>query len=127
MCMFLHVEERPSMKQLDSVMRKEYIAPKWYQLGLQLMNNSGHLEVIKESCQEVTERCLRMFLKWLEVTPSASWSDLITALHETELHTAANAVRKLQNPGIICRKLSIMHTYTCYYYYWNKVSYLHIF
>ena len=56
------------------------IAPKWYDVGLELMdiNDEKELDVIKaESSLEDTERTKRMLKRWLDKKHNASWNDLI--------------------------------------------------
>ena len=74
-------------------MRMDGVATQWYNLGLQLLDNYNMLDKIKSNCQGDTEYCCNeMFKKWLEVKPDASWDQLIAALREVELITAAKHV-----------------------------------
>ena len=74
-------------------MRMDGVATQWYNLGLQLLDNYNMLDKIKSNCQGDTECCCNeMFKKWLEVKPDASWDQLIAALKEVELITAAKHV-----------------------------------
>ena len=101
-----HIEDRPTIQQLVEVMRIEHIeiATKWYELGLELVDSNKVLKVIEADNPRNTNACCRvMFEKWLEKTPNASWSQLVTALDIIKLNTAADAVRKLFKSGIsIC-------------------------
>ena len=90
------------MQQLSEVMRIEHIeiATKWYELGLELLDNNNILRVIEADHPNDVNRCCHiMFEKWLEKTPNASWSQLVTALDSIKMNVAANAVRKLFKPG----------------------------
>ena len=97
------MEDRPTIQQLVDVMRIEHIeiATKWYELGLELVDSNKVLKVIEADNPHNTNTCCRvMFEKWLEKTPNASWSQLVTALDNIEMKTAANVVRKLFKSGI---------------------------
>ena len=102
----LHIEDRPTIQQLVEVMRIEHIeiATKWYELGLELVDSNKVLKVIEADNPRSTNTCCRvMFEKWLEKAPNASWSQLVTALDNIKMKTAADVVRKLFKSGInIC-------------------------
>ena len=101
-----HIEDRPTIQQLAEVMRIEdiEIATKWYELGLELVDSNKVLKVIEADNPRNTNTCCRvMFEKWLEKTPNASWSQIVTALDNIKMNTAADAVRKLFKSGMnIC-------------------------
>ena len=80
------------------------ITTKWYELGLELVDSNKDLKVIETDNPRSTNTCCRvMFEKWLEKTPNASWSQLVTALDNIKMNTAADAVRKLFKSGMnIC-------------------------
>ena len=78
------------------------MATKWYTLGVELLDgDTAVLDVIETNYQSDDDRCSRMFKKWLEMKPDASWSQLVTALNDIGLNTAADNVRhsKLYNKG----------------------------
>ena len=87
-------------------MRIEHIeiATKWYELGLELVDSNKVLKVIEaDHRNDVNTCCCLMFEKWLEKTPNASWRQLVIALDNFKMKTAADAVRKLFKSGInIC-------------------------
>ena len=98
-----HIEDRPTIQQLAEVMRIEHIeiATKWYELGLELVDSFKILKEIEADNPHNTNTCCRvMFEKWLEKTPNASWSQLVTALDNIKMKTAADVVRKLFKSGI---------------------------
>ena len=101
-----HIEDRPTIQQLVEVMRIEHIeiATKWYELGLELVDSNKVLKVIEvDNPRNINTCCRVMFEKWLEKTPNASWSQLVTALDNIKMNTAADVVRKLFKSGIrIC-------------------------
>ena len=91
---------RPNMKQLLQILREQPIAIKWYELGLELLDSSSHLEVIKANNQnDMQSCCQKMFQRWLDVKPDASWSVLVIALKSIEMTTAADAISKQHETG----------------------------
>ena len=98
---FTYLDNRPNMQQLVEMMRIEHIeiASKWYELGLELVD-SRILKVIRADHPNDTNTCCHvMFEKWLEMKYDASWSQLVTALDNIEMTTAAEAIRKLFKSG----------------------------
>ena len=102
-CIYIsHVVDRPTIKQLQGVMRIKNISitPDWIQLGLELLDSHVILDSIKANHRNDVSTCCRvMFEKWLEKTPDASWSQLVTALNNIESRAAACAISKLFKPG----------------------------
>ena len=91
------IESRPSIKQLQEVMRINDIdmTTQWYELGIQLIESTKTLKAIKSDHQsDINTCCYMMFDKWLEVAPEASWNKLINALHNIEMNTAAIRVQE---------------------------------
>ena len=79
-------------------MRTEHIeiATEWFKLGLELVDSHKVLKVIEADNRSDVETCCRiMFEKWLERTPDASWKQLVTALNNIGMKTAADVVSKL--------------------------------
>ena len=77
------------------------IITRWRDLGLELVDSNKILRVIETNHPSDVDTCCRlMFEKWLDNTPNASWSQLVTALDTIEMATAADAVRKLFKSGI---------------------------
>lgn len=96
----MNIEEIPSLKELLEVTRKGHIAAKWYELGAELLENDDHLEVIKANHQNDVQSCCReMFQRWLDVKPNASWSQLVIALNNIQMTTAADAISKRYKTG----------------------------
>ena len=107
MCICMKIE-RPNMKQLLKILREQPIATKWYELGLELLDSSSHLQVIKANNQnDVQSCCQEMFQRWLDVKPDASWSELVIALKSIEMTTAADAISKRYETG----RISYCYTY----------------
>ena len=85
------------LKNLTNLMRHEAagVATRWYDLGVELLDsNTAVLDVIQVDHQSDNDRCSRMFKKWLETKPDASWSQLVTALNNIGLGTAADNIRQ---------------------------------
>ena len=93
-----------TLKDLNNVMRREAarVATRWYDLGVELLDsNTAVLDVIQSDHQSDNARCSKMFKAWLETKPDASWSQLVTALDNIGLKTAAEKVQisKLSKEG----------------------------
>ena len=91
------------MKQLLEVMRIKDIdiATRWRDLGLELVDSNKILRVIEaDNRNDVNTCCRLMFEKWLEMKSDASWSQLVTALQNIKMNTAASAVSKLFKSGM---------------------------
>ena len=60
------------------------VASKWHDIGLELMDISDEHELdaleVEPSLKDDTERAKKMFKRWLEKKPYASWNDLIEVL-----------------------------------------------
>ena len=96
----MKLEERPSMKHLSRIMREQDIATKWYELGLELLENNAHLEVIRaDNPNSVQSCCQKMFQEWLDVKPGASGSERVTALSNIKMTTVADAISKKYKTG----------------------------
>ena len=83
------------MPQLLEVMRIKDIAVtvKWFDLGLELVNDSNILQQIACNHGDDAHTCCRvMFQKWLERIPDASWNHLVAALNKIGMDSAANVV-----------------------------------
>ena len=71
------------------------MAARWYDLGTELLtyDTVGTLDVIKADYpNDVSACCNKMFVKWLELQPSATWSQLIIALGNIGMNVAAESV-----------------------------------
>ena len=77
-------------------------ANKWRDLGIVLMGQDAvtDLDVIKiNHPNDVEECCSRMFIKWRQRTPKASWKQLIEALKEVKLTQLASELEELLIPS----------------------------
>ena len=88
--------DKLTLKQLNKdIAREPGVATKWYKLGVELLDsNTTELDVIETNHHSDDKRCSGMLKKWLEMKPDASWSQLVTALNNIGLHTAADNVRR---------------------------------
>ena len=74
--------DTPTIRLLNNHVRGD-IAPRWYDLGIQLLNEEqcAKLNIIKDNHPQDAEKCCtEMFEYWLRVDVDASWNKLITAL-----------------------------------------------
>ena len=73
----------------------------WYSLGVALLVPVSKLKEIMTSCpQEGTARWrIDLLQHWLDSTPTASWSDIITALEKIGHHTLSARLRTKYLPS----------------------------
>ena len=77
------------------------IITQWRDLGLELVDSNKILKVIETDHPSDVNTCCRvMFEKWLDMKPDASWSQLVTALNNIKMNTAADVVSKLFYSGM---------------------------
>ena len=77
------------------------IATKWHELGPVLVDSYSVIREIEANHHNDVSTCCRvMFEKWLEKTPDASWSLLVTALNDIEMKTAADFITKQFKSGV---------------------------
>ena len=113
----LSVNECPDDKYLNKYVREKVCAAgknKWRDLGIELMGQDAvpSLDVISANhTNDVEECCSRMFIKWRQRTPKASWKQLIGALKEVQLTQLASELEKLLIPSTECQesKTSSLH------------------
>ena len=89
----------PTPKQLRNILKPDTsgLAARWYDLGQELLSDDtvGVLDVIRADHPNDTSACCnKMFVKWLELQPSATWSELIVALSDIGMKTVAENVIK---------------------------------
>lgn len=76
------------------------IITRWRDLGLWLLDDNSTLDVIEANHRNDVSTCCRvMFKTWLDKFPSATWNQLVAALRNVQMHTAANTISKLFQPG----------------------------
>ena len=118
----LPVSDRPDDKHLNRYVREKVCAAgtnKWRDLGIALMGQDAvpSLGVIRTNYpNDVEECCSRMFTKWHQRTPKASWKQLIEALKEVKLIQLASELEELLIPSvelegttIVCTCVSVLH------------------
>ena len=98
----------PTPKQLQNILKPETsgLAALWYDIGLHLLTDdtTGTLDVIKaDHPNDASACCNKMFVKWLELQPSATWGQLIIALVNIGMNTAAeNVIECLLKGSYLC-------------------------
>ena len=101
LCTFysITVYSKPSIKALQRSKIITTIGPKWYELGIELLDEdqSSQLDIIISSHNEATRCCIAMFNYWLQSHTSATWHELINALRSpgVELNSVATIVEEL--------------------------------
>ncbi|XP_065910284.1 uncharacterized protein [Dysidea avara] len=88
---------RPTIKELQSTGIILEVSPKWYDLGVELLNDNqvGQLKVIeKNNSGDVQNGCREMFRYWLQSHPDANWHTLADALKEINKITTATNLEK---------------------------------
>ena len=111
MLMYITGYHYPTPKQLRNILKPDTsgLAARWHDLGTQLLtaDTIGTLDVIKtDHPNDASACCNKMFIKWLELQPSATWSQLVAALSNIGMNFAAEDVIKYLARGEI---LSCMH------------------
>jgi len=79
------------------------LGARWYDLGTQLLTHDtvGTLDVIKvDHPNDASACCNKMFVKWLELQPDATWSQLIKALNSIGMKAAVDSVNKYLIKGM---------------------------
>jgi len=93
------VYSKPTIKVLQNSKIIAAIGPKWYELGIELLDDDRviYLETIKANHNEATRCCITMFIHWLQSEPSATWHQLAEALKApgVEMSNVAAMVEEL--------------------------------
>ena len=88
------------MPTLQDVTRDIGITTQWYDLGLCLLDTNSVLDEIKANHPSDVNTCCRvMFKEWLERKTNASWNQLVSALKNIGMNTAASTICKLFKSG----------------------------
>ena len=84
------------MKELQRLGITHTIAPKWYELGIELLDEDQlpRLSIIKSNHMKVSRCCSEMLMFWLNNHHDATWYQLMVALREpgVEMHDAAAVI-----------------------------------
>ena len=98
---------------------KDEIAPYWYDLGMQLLQEEyfSKLNVIEKNYPNDVEKCCgKMFGYWLSVDVQANWDKLIDALKHIQKNAMAARIRQDILIGkLICYICNYMKLYLCTY------------
>ena len=95
----------PTPKQIRNILKPDTsgLAVRWYDLGTELLTDDtvGTLDMIKADYpNDVSACCNKMFVKWLELQPDATWSQLIAALSNIGMKATADSVISCLIKGI---------------------------
>ena len=91
----------PTLRQIRNILKPDTsgLAAQWHNLGRELLTDDtvGVLDVIKvDHPNDALACCNKMFIKWLQLQPDATWSQLITALGNIGMKaTAENVIKHL--------------------------------
>ena len=88
---------RPDLKQLLTACG--HLGHQWYMLGIYLGLKMSQLQSIEAENSNSMERLFVMFDMWLKSSPSASWSDLITALRAIDENSVASHIEATYLPS----------------------------
>ena len=106
MCLYsFTVHSKPTIKLLQSSKIITAIGPKWYELGIELLDDDQltQLESIKANHNETNRCCTAMFIYWLQSHSTATWHQLIGALKASgvELNNVATMIEALLHGAFI--------------------------
>ena len=110
----LQRQTSPDDEYLNKYVREKVCAAgtdKWRDLGIVLMGQDAvpTLDVISaDHINNVEKCCSRMFIKWHQRTPKASWKQLIGALKEVELTQLASKLEELLIPSVECQESELL-------------------
>ena len=73
---------KPSIKKLLSYNVITDVGPKWYQLGIALLDEEhmSQLKIIKKDNDDEIGRCTDLFIFWLQSQSNPTWYQLVQAL-----------------------------------------------
>ena len=89
----------PTLRLLQDIMTADItgFSTKWYELGLQLLEERTSIRILGEiehdNPNNTSRCCTKMFERWLNQQPNASWDQLLTALDNINMNTAAEQIR----------------------------------
>ena len=87
----------PTLQKLRTAADLTGLSTSWYELGLQLLqeHNNGSVlsEIEHDNPNNAKKCCVKMFEKWLNQQPNASWDQLLTALKEIKMNSAAEQIK----------------------------------
>ena len=89
----------PTLRLLQKVLAADLtgFSTKWYELGLQLLEECSGVKILNEIEHDypsnVNRCCIKMFEKWLNQQCNASWDQLLTALNDINMNKAAEQIK----------------------------------
>ena len=89
--LLVKLQERPTHKMLSRI--RGCLPVDWRVIAYELLQPED-VKSIETTTAPNDVKCLNMLIKWLESNPSASYSALIDALNENDLHEAAEQIKK---------------------------------
>lgn len=93
------VHSKPTIKVLLNSNIISAIGPKWYELGILLLDDDQvtELDNIETNKSEVSRCCTAMFMYWLKSHSNATWCDLVEALKApaVALNNVATMVKEM--------------------------------
>ena len=87
----LVLKEKPTPRMLSRI--TSLLAADWRFVGYELLKNSQDVTNIEATTASNNNKCLDMFLKWVESDTSASYSKLIDALKKHRLNNVADEIK----------------------------------
>ena len=69
-----------------------HVATKWYELGLELLDEKEEHELNNINGSDVKKCCLKMFLLWLDTNSDANWWQIVEALKSPGVELSAVAI-----------------------------------
>jgi len=95
---------KPDIRNLSNALKE---VCNWYQLGIQLGVPTSELRKIEDEYQRSDRRKSETLDTWLQQTPSASWSGVVSALQQMGENTVAESVRQNYIRGVSSKLIHI--------------------
>ena len=95
---------KPDVQNLSSALKD---VCNWHQLGIQLGIPTSELRKIEEDYAKSDRRMTETLNAWLQRTPSAPWSDVVSALQQMGESTVAESVRQKYIGGVPSKLIHI--------------------
>ena len=95
---------KPDIRNLSNALKE---VCNWYQLGIQLGVPTSELRKVEDEYQRSDRRKSETLDTWLQQTPSASWSDVVSALQQMGENTVAESVRQKYIGGVTSKLIHI--------------------
>ena len=100
---------KPDIRNLTNALRE---VSEWYQLGIILGILPVKLKKIEEDCQGSDRRKIETLDTWLQQTPSASWSDVVSALQQLGKNAVAQSVHQQYIGGVASKlRFSVLNSH----------------